>query len=150
MKNASMETLYVCQWCVVFSNENSFHFCFLWLLEASFNFMKDRAVLKVRKVVVWKPMLSFLLPGTWQHTKWFGSFSVLGIWKIQIALPLWEKKDYPGSSLRSSIPPFTSTGRYEVKSMKFFTSDLQLKSFKSSKHSQTPLWTKSFSGRLVS
>ena len=51
-------------------NENSFHFCFLWLLEASVNFMKDRSVLKgsvndlVRKVAVWKSILSFLLPGT--------------------------------------------------------------------------------------
>lgn len=39
-------TLCVAMMCCVF-NENSFHFCFLWLLEASLNFTKDRTVLKV-------------------------------------------------------------------------------------------------------
>ena len=94
--------------------------CFQWeffsflFLVASWSFIdphKGQNRLKgsvndlVGKVALWNSILSFLLPGTWQHTKWFGSCTVPRIWKIQIALPLWEKAPHPVPRYVHQIPP---------------------------------------------
>ncbi len=108
-KNGNMETLWQCGNDVLFSMRILFIF-----VVASWSFIdphKGQNRLKgsvndlVGKVALWNSILSFLLPGTWQHTKWFGSLSVPRIWKIQIAVPLWEKAHHPVPRYVHQIPP---------------------------------------------